>query len=100
VPLIAAAFIVHAAGLLLGFGGLFLSGIVVAAVAGVWATLRRDGRSAALALLGAAGVLRATAATAADAQCARRAVAWDPVSDARVVSTAVLETDARPRARS
>lgn len=98
-PLIAAAFIAHAAGLLLGFGGFSLVGLLVAAAFGSTAAIRRDTRLAALAMLGAAGVLRATSAADADSRCARRAMASDPESDAIVVYTAVVETDARPRAR-
>jgi competence protein ComEC len=99
VPLIAAAYVAHAAGLLLGFGGFLSSGIFAAAAAALAAALRRDGRMGALALLGAAGVLRATAATRADTACARRAIAPSALSEATVVYTAVIETDARPRSR-
>ena len=98
-PLIAAAFIAHAAGLLLGFGGLFLLGIATAAAISLWAAFRRDARTAAFGLLVAAGVLRATNARDADARCARQALAWNPESDAHVVYTAVIEADARPQAR-
>jgi competence protein ComEC len=98
-PLVAAAFIAHAAGLLLGFGGFFLGGLVAAAALGAVAVARRDGRMGALALLGAAGVLRATSAARADEQCARRSIALDPEADMTVVYSAVIEADARPRAR-
>jgi competence protein ComEC len=98
-PLIAAAFIAHAAGLLLGFGGFFLGSLIAAAGLGALAAARRDGRLAALALLGAAGVLRATAAAHADARCARRSIALDPEADVTVVYTAVIESDARAGAR-
>ena len=98
-PLVAAAFIAHAAGLLLGFGGFLLGGSLVAAAAAAGAALRRDARLGALALLGAAGVLRATTAVRADDQCARRAIALNPEADMTVVYTAVVESDARARTR-
>jgi len=94
-PLIAVAFIAHAAGLLLGFGGVAFGALVVGAVVIVAALLRRDARLAALVLLAAAGVLRASGARRADAACARRAIASAPDSDAVVVYTAVVEADAR-----
>jgi competence protein ComEC len=98
-PLVAAAFIAHAAGLLLGFGGFLLAGLSVSAAGAAVAVLRRDARAAALALLGAAGVLRATAAARADEQCARRAIALNPEADMTVAYTAVVEADARARTR-
>jgi competence protein ComEC len=98
-PLIAAAFIAHAAGLLLGFGGVSLAGVLAAAALGVTGAVRRDARLGAMALLGAAGVLRATAARDADARCARQAVAPSPDSDARVIYDAIVEADAHPRSR-
>ena len=98
-PLVAAAFIAHAAGLLLGFGGFLLAGLIVAAGGAAVAAVRRDAQAAALALLGAAGVLRATAAARADEQCARRAIALNPEADMTVAYTAVIETDARARTR-
>ena len=98
-PLVAAAFIAHAAGLLLGFGGFSLAGLLVAAATAAMAALRRDARVAALALLGAGGVLRATAAARADEQCARRAFALNPEADMTVMYTAVIEVDARARTR-
>lgn len=98
-PLIAAAFIAHAAGLLLGFGGVSLLGLFASAALGVAAAVRRDTRLGALALLGAAGVLRATSASSADARCARRAIAASPEVEARVLYTAMVELDAAPGAR-
>ena len=98
-PLIAAAFIAHAAGLLLGFGGFFLGGLVAAATLVVIGAARRDGKLVALALLGGAGVLRATTAARADEECARRAIALNPEADMTVIYTAVIETDARAGAR-
>ena len=98
-PLIAHAFIAHAAGLLLGFGGVSLAGLIGAAVLGAAGAVRRDARLGALALLGAGGVLRATTARDADLRCEREAIAPSADSDARVVYEAVVETDARPRAR-
>ena len=98
-PLIAAAFIAHAAGLLLGFGGVSLSALIAAAMLGATAAVRRDARLGALALLGAGGVLRATTAHDADRRCERQAMSASPVSDARVVYEAVIEEDARPRQR-
>src|SRR5213075_1180961 len=98
-PLITAAFIAHAAGLLLGFGGFSLSGCLVAAALGGVSAVRRDARLAALALLGAAGVLRSTTAATADARCARQAISATPESDAQVVYTATLEGDATRGAR-
>ena len=98
-PLIAAAFIAHAAGLLLGFGGFVLAGLLVAGGAAAVAAVRRDARVAALAMLGAAGVLRAASAVRADEQCARRAISLNPEADMTVVYTAVIEADARARTR-
>lgn len=98
-PLIAHAFLAHAAGLFLGFGGVSLGGLLVAAALGVVALVRHDGRLGAMALLGAAGVLRATEARNADERCARQAVSLTPLSDARVTYDAVVDTDARPNAR-
>ena len=91
-PLIAQAFIAHAAGLLLGFGGFSLFGLLAGAAAVGAAALRRDLSLGALALLGAGGVLRATAARDADAQCARQSA--EAVSEGRSVFTALLETEA------
>ena len=98
-PLVAAAFVAHAAGLLLGFGGFLLSGLFAAAAAAAVAAVRRDARLAALALLVAAGVLRATAAARADEECARRAIALNPEASMTVVYSAVIEADARARTR-
>ncbi|HUQ80997.1 MAG TPA: DNA internalization-related competence protein ComEC/Rec2 [Gemmatimonadaceae bacterium] len=98
-PLIAHAFIAHAAGLLLGFGGVSFGGLLAAAALGAAAVVRRDARIGAMALLGAGGELRATAARDADARCARQAIALTPLSDAHVVYEAVVETDAGPSAR-
>ena len=98
-PLITVAYLAHAAGLLLGFGGFFLSGIIAAAASGTVAAVRRDARAGALALLGAAGILRATVAARADAACARQAVSRSADTAAVVVYTAVVEGDARPRTR-
>jgi competence protein ComEC len=99
VPLIAAAFIAHAAGLLLGFGGVSFVGLLAAATVAATASVRRDARLGSLALLGAAGVLRATTAREADEACARRIIAWDTQPDARVLYTATIDVDARPRER-
>src|SRR5215218_1130184 len=90
-PLIAHAFIAHAAGLLLGFGGVSLAGLIGAAVLGAVGAVRRDARLGALALLGAGGVLRATTARDADLRCEREAIAPSADSDARVVYEAVVE---------
>jgi hypothetical protein len=99
-PLIAAAFIAHAAGLLFGFGGVSLSALIVATVLGATAALRRDARLGALALLGAGGVLRACDRSAtADTRCARQAISASPESDARVEYEAIIDDDARPRTR-
>ena len=98
-PLIAHAFIAHAAGLLLGFGGVSLGGLIVAAAVAAAAAVRRDARLGALALLGAGGVLRATTAAEADARCERQAIASAPDSAARVVYEAIVETNARPGTR-
>ena len=98
-PLIAAAYVAHAAGLLLGFGGVSLVGLFAAAAIGVAAAVRRDARIGALALLALAGVLRATTAHDADVACARRAVAPTADTNAHVVYTALIEADARPRGR-
>jgi competence protein ComEC len=99
VPLIAAAFIAHAAGLLLGFGGVSLWGLLAGAALAVVAALRRDARLGALALLGAAGVLRAAAANEADERCRRLSTAAVE-SDGRAVFTAIIESDARPGVRA
>jgi competence protein ComEC len=56
-PLIAAATIAFAAGLLLGFGGAIVGGVLVAIVVGVAALARRDAALAAIALVSAAGLL-------------------------------------------
>jgi competence protein ComEC len=84
---------------LLGFGGFFLSGVAVGSLLAIPAMVRRDAQLTAIALLGVAGVLRATTATGADARCARRAVAATPDADAQVVYTAVVEAEARAGAR-
>ena len=98
-PLIATAFIAHAAGLLLGFGGISLGAVVGAALVALVGGVRRDTRLMALALLLAAGALRAGSAVSADAACARRTMA--PAPDTNLVATfvAVVEEDARPGAR-
>ncbi len=98
-PLIAAAFIAHTAGLLLGFGGFFLASLIAAASLGAVGAAQRDMRLAALALMGAAGVLRATTAARADEQCARRSIALNPEADMTVDYTAVVEADARSGTR-
>lgn len=94
-PLITAAFIAHAAGLLLGFGGVSFLALGAAVVGAAVAAQRRDARLAALALLLAGGAVRATGASRADARCARRAIAARPDAEADVVYTAVVEVDAR-----
>ena len=98
-PLITAAFIAHAAGLLLGFGGASLAGLLASAALGMAGVARRDARLAALSLLAVAGVLRAKVAADADARCERAAIPATAEADAHVVYTAVVETDARPGAR-
>jgi len=98
-PLITAAFIAHAAGLLLGFGGASLAGLLASAAMGMAAVARRDARLGALGLLAVAGVLRAKVAADADARCERAAIPATAEADAHVVYTAVVETDARPGAR-
>jgi competence protein ComEC len=98
-PLITAAFIAHAAGLLIGFGGASLLGLLISAALAAAASVRRDARLGALALLATAGVLRAKIAEDADTRCERAAISMSPESDARVVYTATVETDARPGAR-
>lgn len=103
-PLITAAFVAHAAGLLLGFGGVSLAGLLAAAALGVAALLRTDARLGALALLAGAGVLRAAAARSADARCAARAVSSAGSAGAnanapRAIYTGVVEADARRGAR-
>jgi competence protein ComEC len=99
VPLIAAAYIAHAAGLLLGFGGVSLLGLVASAALGAAGAVRRDARLGALSLLALGGLLRAMSASGADARCARRAVASSPEAQAGVVYRATIEVDARPRER-
>lgn len=98
-PLITAAFIVHAAGLLLGFGGVLLPALAASVVLAGVSAVRHDARLGALALLGAAGVLRAASAATTDARCVRQATSATPESDARVVYSAIVESDARPGAR-
>jgi len=65
-PLITAAFIAHAAGLLIGFGGASLVGIIASGTLAAVAAVRRDMYLGALALLAVAGVLRAKTALDAD----------------------------------
>jgi len=98
-PLIAAAFIAHAAGLLLGFGGVSFVAVAGAGVVVAIGCVRRDSRLIALPLLVAAGTLRAGNAARADAVCARRTIA--PAPDTNIVATfvAVVEEDARPGTR-
>ena len=98
-PLIAAAFMAHAAGLLLGFGGVSLTGLIGAAALGAGGALRRDARIIALALLGVGGVLRAMTARGADTRCERQAISRSPESDAHVIYDAIVEEDARPYGR-
>ncbi|MDQ3697248.1 MAG: DNA internalization-related competence protein ComEC/Rec2 [Gemmatimonadota bacterium] len=85
-PLIAAAFISFAAGLLAGFGGAVLPAIALAAAAAGVARLRRDTHLAALALFVASGVATAAGRNAHDERChdrALRATSWRVVlSDA------------------
>jgi hypothetical protein len=50
---------------LLGFGGFFLSGTIAGFLIAILSVVRRDARLGAIALLGIAGVLRATAASGA-----------------------------------
>ncbi|HEU4640932.1 MAG TPA: hypothetical protein VFS44_00665, partial [Gemmatimonadaceae bacterium] len=74
-PLIAQAVLVYAAGLLVGFGGAFVSGIALAALGGVAAgalLLRRDARVLALAVAGSAAVLAARGTARRDAACLSR----------------------------
>ena len=89
-PLIAAAFIAHAAGLLLGFGGVSLFGMCVAAAVGSVAAIRRDARLGALVLLAVAGLARASVAGAADAQCARRTGAGSVAAGEAIVLTGIV----------
>jgi competence protein ComEC len=99
-PLIAVAFIAHAVGLLLGFGGVSFLGGLVALIAAVASAMRRDARFFALAVLLGAGVARATAAARADADCQRRGVSATPDSNVAVVYRGVVEEDVRPGKRA
>ena len=98
-PLITAAFIAHAAGLLIGFGGASLVGIIASGAFAAVAAVRRDMYLGALALLAVAGVLRAKTALDADTRCERASIPATAETDAHVVYTATIETDARPGAR-
>ena len=97
-PLIAAAFLAHAAGLLLGFGGFSLMATLVGGALTAAAAVRRDGRLAALALLAVAGVFRADLAADADRRCAD-SVSVGAAAD-RALLTGIIEEDARPGARA
>ena len=99
-PLIAAAFVAHAAGLLLGFGGFSLLGIFGAGALTAAGVMRRDVRVAALGLLGVGGVLRADLASAADSRCAQAASAGATVDGERALLTGTIEEDARPGVRA
>ena len=68
-PLVLAAYLAHAAGLLLGFGGVVVPALWGAAVALAAAFARGRARSAALALLVAGGALLAGATVRRDASC-------------------------------
>ena len=94
-PLVAAAFIAHAAGLLLGFGGFFVFGSMGVVAVGAEAARRRRPEIGALALLGAAGMLRAAVATRADADCARRAADNSNSAAPAMIATCKPETDSR-----
>lgn len=98
-PLVAVAFLAHAAGLLLGFGGVLFPGVAAAVLFISAGGVRRDSRLAAVGLLLGGGVLRATASASDDAECARRALAPAPDTTVLVVFRAVVEADARPGAR-
>ena len=89
-PLIAAAFIAHAAGLLLGFGGVSLLGMCVAGALGSAAAIRRDAKLGALVLLGVAGLARASVAAAADARCTRRTAAGSVAPGETIVMTGIM----------
>ena len=97
-PLIAAAFIAHAAGLLLGFGGFSLTGIFGGGGLVAAGFLRRDSRTAALGLLAVAGVFRADLASAADARCALAVRGGS--GHERALLTGTIEEDARPGTRA
>jgi len=98
-PLIAAAFIAHAAGLLLGFGGVSLFGMLAAALLGCVAAVRRDAKLGALTLLAVAGLARAADARAADSKCAQRSSVGSVAPGELAVFTATVESDARAGAR-
>ena len=78
-PLILAAAIAYAAGLLLGFGGAFVPGLVGAALIVLASLVRRDALVAALALTGAVGLALAREEGQSAASCRsllERAVEW------------------------
>jgi competence protein ComEC len=93
VPLIFAAYLAFAAGLLSGFGGEVVFGAVVATVAIAGGALRRDGRAASLGLLVAAGVLIALAVLRADERCTDAVASGGP-------HAFVMQDDAHPGARA
>src|SRR5438067_5152622 len=83
-PLVSAAVIAYAAGLLLGFGGVFRSTASLAAAVALIALAARRRTLAALALLFVAGAAVARAADARDARCllaAASASSWIGVLD-------------------
>ena len=88
-PLVAAAVIAYAAGLLVGFGGALVPGLLAAAAALAVAAYGRDARGSALALVSVAGIA-AGAASAADAARCRA------VMEAVPQVALVLEDDASP----
>jgi competence protein ComEC len=74
-PLAATALVAYAAGLLLGFGGVLVSGGCAIGALGVVAAARRSVPLAAYAAAALAGMLVAIGAAALDAACRRNAVA-------------------------
>ena len=78
-PLILAATTAYAAGLLLGFGGAIVSGVVLAAALGAWSLLARDALYVGLGLACGAGLAIAGADATSTAACRStlaRAKAW------------------------
>lgn len=90
-PLVLAATIAYAAGLLVGFGGALVPALAAAGLLLALGILRDDGRASALALVAVAGMLSAALAGRNERRCAR------VIAEARVWEVA-LEDAARPGA--
>ncbi|MFN2400741.1 MAG: DNA internalization-related competence protein ComEC/Rec2 [Gemmatimonadaceae bacterium] len=73
-PLVVAALASYAAGLLAGFGGVFVAAMVAAGIALFVAAFRRDGLLASLACAATGGLLVAFASTHHDLACRRQAI--------------------------